>query len=135
MDKDLRKVYIRLDIDEGKNRHSKIRILGTKELPESAVRDAIEDTHESGLFRGGIYDEKVFEKTNRESSSITGIAVSSRCRSKSRSPGRAGQAGSTQYGIFIDVHVEEESGTGWGAMSLKGMTFSRVMKLSQSSSD
>ena len=63
VDKNLRKVYIRLDIDEGdKIVIQKIRIIGASQLPESAVRDAIEDTHESGFFRGGIYDEKTFEK-------------------------------------------------------------------------
>ncbi|HPH01623.1 MAG TPA: outer membrane protein assembly factor BamA [Spirochaetota bacterium] len=109
VDKDLRKVYIRLDIDEGKKIViQKIRILGTKELPESAVRDAIEDTHESGLFRGGIYDEKVFEKDKsriveyyRNRGFIKMQIKKVDLRVEPVKPG------STQYGIFIDVHVEE----------------------------
>ena len=63
VDKKSRKAVVTLTMKEGKKIVlQKIIIKGARQLEAKDVKGAIEDTHETALFRSGIFDAKKFEK-------------------------------------------------------------------------
>ncbi|MDR2733974.1 MAG: outer membrane protein assembly factor BamA [Spirochaetota bacterium] len=108
-DAETHRVYIGLDIKEGsKIVVEKISIIGARQLDAGSVKRAIDDTHESGLFRSGVFDEKNFEKDKArivEYYHTRGFIKMSITRADVRiAPVKPGSA---QQGIFLDIYVDE----------------------------
>jgi len=121
-DAETRKVYIELAIREGnKIVIEKISVIGAEQLSARSVLGAIEDTHESGLFRSGVYDEKNFEKDKariveyyRNRGFIKMVITKADVRIAPVKPGSAQQA------IFLDIYVDEGKRYKMGAYSFDG---------------
>ena len=121
-DAETRRVYIELDIREGnKLVIEKISIIGARQLKESAVKGAIEDTHESGLFRSGVYDEKNFDRDKariveyyHNRGFIRMAITKTDVRIAPVKPGSAQQA------IFLDVYIDEGSRYRMGEYTFEG---------------
>ncbi len=61
-DKKSRKVTVTLKVVEGKKIViEKISVFGAKQLETSSILGVIEDTHESGIFRSGIFEKDKFK--------------------------------------------------------------------------
>jgi len=121
-DAETHRVYIQLDIKEGsKIVVEKITIFGAKQLDAGSVRRAIDDTHESGLFRSGVFDEKNFEKDKArivEYYHNRGFIKMSITRADVRiAPVKPGSA---QQGIFLDIYVDEGKRYKMGEYSFEG---------------
>jgi len=121
-DKKTRKVTVTLKVIEGDEIViEKISVFGVKQLEPSSVLGAIEDTHESGLFRSGIFeadkfklDEKKIIKYYHDRGFIDMTIEKVEQKVKKIKPDKP------KKGIYLNIYIKEGKRFKTGSISFEG---------------